>query len=236
MAHLCVALDFAHADEAIALVRQLTPQVNWFKVGMELFNLAGPQIVEKIKGLGAEIFLDLKLHDIPQTVERTAKVLAALGVGMFNVHASGGRAMLAAARRGADSGADENNLPRPHLLGVTVLTSLDQAALLEVGIDEPPKKQVLRLARLCKEEGLDGVVCSPLEAETLRRELGGEFLLVTPGIRPASASLGDQKRISTPAMAVKAGADFLIVGRPITRAEDPLAAAEQILAEMREEG
>lgn len=234
MAQLCVALDFDKTQDAIAMVELLVDQVKWFKVGMELFNLAGPEIITQIRELGAEIFLDLKLHDIPQTVERTASVLAKLGVGMFNVHASGGGAMLAAAKRGAQAGAGEAGLYEPLLVGVTVLTSLDQAALLELGLTATPQEQVLRLAKLCQGHGLDGVVCSPLEAETLKAKLGRDFVLVTPGIRPADSSVGDQRRIATPKLAVQAGADFLVVGRPITRAQDPKQAALKILAEMEE--
>jgi orotidine-5'-phosphate decarboxylase len=233
MAQLCVALDFAAKEDALALVKLLSPDVRWFKVGMELFDLAGPGIISEIRNLGAQIFLDLKLHDIPRTVERTAAVLAKLGAGMFNVHASGGRAMLSAAKRGAARGAREAHLPAPHLVGVTVLTSLDQEALSELGVDSTPQAQVLRLAALCDQEGLDGVVCSPLEAGYLREKLGKKFLLVTPGIRPAESALEDQRRIATPGAAVRSGADFLVVGRPIARAGDPRAAALEILAEMR---
>ncbi len=235
MAQLCVALDFDNTSQAIDCVKLLVDEVKWFKVGMELYNLAGPSIISQIKELGAQIFLDLKLHDIPKTVERTASVLAKLGVGMFNVHASGGSAMLKAAREGALAGADSSGLPEPLLVGVTVLTSLDQAALLELGISDTPQTQVLRLARLSKEQNLHGVVCSPLEAELLRGELGKSFVLVTPGIRPSQSSVGDQKRIATPKRAVRWGADYLVVGRPITKATDPKGAAHSILLEMGEQ-
>lgn len=234
MAELIVALDFDCPQDALACVRELKNDVTWFKVGMELFDLAGPQIIAQLKDEGAKLFLDLKLHDIPQTVERTAKVLTKLGVDMFNVHAQGGSAMLAAARRGALAGAEEEKLTPPLLVGVTVLTSLDDAGLSELGIDADPQEQVLRLARLCQSSGLDGVVCSAQEAENLKRELGEDFVLVTPGIRPQESSVGDQKRVATPKNAVLWGADYLVVGRPITQAADPKAAASKILREMGE--
>jgi len=235
VAKLVVALDTADASQVHGLVRTLTGRVGCFKVGLEAFTSLGPTIVEQLVAQGARVFLDLKLHDIPHTVERAAAACARLGVFMFNVHVAGGRQMLAAARAGAEAGTPPGAF-RPLVLGVTLLTSLDEHALRELEIPGPPASTVLRWARLAREAGLDGVVCSAQELAPLRASLPRPFLLVTPGIRPAGSAPGDQKRTATPAAAVAAGADYLVVGRPITEAEDPAWAAEGVLREMMEGG
>ncbi len=224
---IIVALDYAERGDALALVDQLQPGRCRLKVGKELFTRAGPGLVEELGARGFEVFLDLKFHDIPTTVGRAVAAAAGLGVWMVNVHALGGRAMLEAARDAVAA------LPRaPRLIAVTVLTSMDARALAEVGIPRSPEEEVARLAALAADCGLDGVVCSPLEAAALRAARGPGFLLVTPGVRPAGAERGDQRRATTPAEAVAAGADYLVVGRPVTRAPDPMAALAAIEAEL----
>jgi orotidine-5'-phosphate decarboxylase len=222
-----VALDYADEQAALALVDRLTPDACGLKVGKELFVAAGPRLVRELVRRGYKVFLDLKFHDIPNTVAQACAAAAQLGVWMINVHASGGLTMLRAAR----VALDKLEHP-PRLIGVTVLTSMGQADLVQVGVAGEPARQVLRLARLCAEAGLDGVVCSGQEAELLRASLGKNFLLVTPGIRPAGSQVGDQSRILTPARAIAAGADYLVVGRPITQAEDPVAALQSINLEI----
>ena len=222
-----VALDFATAAEAAALVERLDPAQCRLKIGKELFTAAGPGLVERFSRAGFEIFLDLKYHDIPNTVAYACRSAAGLGVWMLNVHALGGRTMLEAARN-ALSGATA----RPLLIGVTVLTSLAAPDLREIGIDATPADMVLRLAGLVQACGLDGVVCSAQEAQALRARYPVPFTLVTPGIRPGGASGDDQQRITTPAEAIALGASHLVVGRPITRAPDPLAALLAINAEV----
>ncbi len=220
---LVVALDVAELDEALALVDRIGDAVGWFKIGKQLFTAAGPEAVRSVHRRGRKVFLDLKFHDIPNTVAQAVRAAAALGAEMVDVHASGGPSMLsAAARAAAESGV--------LLVGVTVLTSLDAAELAAVGIQDPPEAQVLRLARLCREHGLDGVVCSPREIRAVRAACGDDFQLVVPGIRPAGTAANDQKRIMTPAAAAAAGAGYLVIGRPITRAPDPARAAREILA------
>lgn len=218
-----VALDFADATSALALVARLEPATCRLKVGSELFTAAGPAFVQRVVARGFAVFLDLKYHDIPNTVANACRSAAALGVWMVNVHASGGRAMMAAARESLGREAQ-----CPLLVGVTVLTSLNAAALAEVGIDTDPTGAVLRLARLAQSCGLDGVVCSAHEAAALRRECGARFCLVTPGIRPASSGLDDQRRVMTPRAAIENGADYLVIGRPVTQAPDPRAALDEI--------
>jgi orotidine-5'-phosphate decarboxylase len=220
---IIVALDLATGEDALALVRRLSPHSGLFKIGLQLFTGAGPGIVRAVRELGGRIFLDLKLHDIPNTVARTVESASSLGVEMLTIHLSGGRAMIEAAMRAAS--------PEIMLLGVTVLTSVDQASLRETGVQNSIEEQVLRLARLGAECGMTGVVASPLELAPLRRVHGSKLKIVTPGIRPKSASADDQKRTLTPAEALRAGADFLVVGRPITAASDPAAALEQIVAD-----
>jgi orotidine-5'-phosphate decarboxylase len=225
---IIVALDFADADSALTLVQRLDPALCRLKVGKELFTVAGPELVRALVTRGFEVFLDLKFHDIPNTVAAACKAAAGLGVWMLNVHASGGRRMMTAAQ------AALAELPKPPLLiAVTVLTSMSAEDLNEVGISTPPADQVLRLARLTQQCKLDGVVCSAQEAAMLRADLGADFRLVTPGIRPAGAELGDQRRVMTPAEALRAGATDLVIGRPITAAPDPLAALKQIQSDIQ---
>jgi len=226
---LVVALDTPSRDQAVAWARALAGRVGLVKVGLELFTAAGPALVEELTRLGTRVFLDLKLHDIPNTVERAAANAARLGVDLITVHAGGGRAMLAAAAAGAASGA---RAERTKVLAVTVLTSLDDAALDELGIPGGAAARVVAWADLARAAGCDGVVCSPRELAALRRRLGASFVLLAPGIRPAGADLGDQRRVATPAAAVADGADYIVVGRPITAAADPVAAAEAIVGEM----
>lgn len=211
----------------MALVGKLDPALCKLKVGKELFVRAGPALVERLGTLGFKVFLDLKFHDIPNTVAQACKAAAQLGVWMMNVHASGGPRMLQAAR--AALGDAET---RPRLIAVTVLTSMGEQELRAVGIEASARQQVLRLASLAHASGMDGVVCSAQEAPLLRSALGHEFLLVTPGIRPVGSEVGDQTRILTPAQAIRAGADYLVIGRPITQAADPLAALEAIAREI----
>jgi orotidine-5'-phosphate decarboxylase len=222
---IIVALDFADTAAALALARRLSPQLCRLKVGKELFTAAGPALVEELGRLGFTVFLDLKFHDIPNTVAQACKSAAALGVWMLNVHALGGRAMMMAARQ-----ALGESLERPRLIAVTVLTSMGSGDLAEVGIGAAPTEAALRLAKLAAECRLDGVVCSAQEAQTLRRECGPQFLLVTPGIRLEDTAADDQKRVATPAFALANGASYLVVGRPITRAADPLVALRAMIA------
>jgi orotidine-5'-phosphate decarboxylase len=222
-----VALDFADAGEALALVRRLTPDLCRLKVGQELFTAAGPALVERLVQSGFAIFLDLKFHDIPNTVAQACQSAARLGVWMLNVHALGGGPMLVAARESL------GNAPsRPRLIAVTVLTSIGAQDLAEVGVDGSPAEAASRLAELTERSGLDGVVCSALEAPRLRSERRPGFLLITPGIRPALAISDDQTRVATPRLALDSGASYLVIGRPITRAPDPLAALQGIYQEM----
>jgi len=218
-----VALDFPGAGEALGLASRLDPLLCRVKVGKELFTAAGPDLVEQLVMRGFGVFLDLKFHDIPNTVSAACAAAARLGVWMVNVHASGGRAMMSAARE-ALGGFSEP----PALIAVTVLTSMASSDMTEIGLNGSPREAVIRLARLAQACGLDGVVCSAQEAAVLKRECGADFLLVTPGIRPAAGDAGDQQRVATPAAAIAGGADYLVVGRPITRAADPLAALRAI--------
>lgn len=219
-----VALDRPDRSAALDLADRLDPALCRVKVGLELFVAAGPGIVEALHARGFEVFLDLKFHDIPNTVAAACRSAAALGVWMLNVHASGGPAMLAAAARTVAA-----TRPATHLVGVTVLTSLDATELAATGIAEPPHAQVLRLAALCAEAGLHGVVCSPREAPALRERFGPAFVLVTPGIRGPDDAADDQQRTLGAAQAVAAGADYLVIGRPITAAPDPGAALARVL-------
>lgn len=220
---IIVALDFAAQEEALALVDKLDPRQCRLKVGKEMFTACGPLLVETLMQRGFEVFLDLKFHDIPNTVASACKAAARLGVWMVNVHALGGRRMMEAAREALESAAS-----RPKLIAVTVLTSMSQADLNELGIPGEPRETVLRLAKLAQASGLDGVVCSAQEAQPLRQELGTGFCLVTPGIRPANASPDDQVRIVTPVEAIRLGSDYLVIGRPITQAADPMQVIQQI--------
>jgi orotidine-5'-phosphate decarboxylase len=225
-----VALDFPGGDQAAAFVDRLVPGSCRLKVGKELFTREGPDLVRRFVAQGHEVFLDLKFHDIPNTVARACEAAASLGVWMVNVHASGGSRMMQAAR----AALDDIEGRRPLLIAVTVLTSMGAEDLAELGIAAAPQQQVLRLATLARNAGLDGVVCSPQEAALLRNELGGAFTLVTPGVRPQGAALDDQARVLTPEEAIRQGSDYLVMGRPITRAEDPaalLAAINQVLSQ-----
>ncbi len=226
---LVVALDTPSREQAVAWTRALAGRVGLVKVGLELFTAAGPALVEELGAAGVPVFLDLKLHDIPNTVERAAANCARLGARLITVHAGGGRAMLAAAAAGVASVAAAE---RTRVLAVTVLTSLDDEALAELGIGGGAAARVSAWAELAHAAGCDGVVCSPRELAELRRRIGPPFVLLAPGIRPAGAAVGDQRRVATPAAAVADGADYLVVGRPITAAPDPVAAAEAIVAEM----
>ena len=224
---LIVALDFPAPKFALSLVDRLDGRCRWFKVGLELYIAAGPAIVEKLCGMGYSVFLDLKLHDIPNTVSSAVRSAGTLGARMLTVHAAGGPVMLRAAQEAANALADP-----PRILAVTVLTSMDQAQLAAIGVSGYPQDQVGLLARLGQASGINGFVCSPLEVSALRGLTGPEGVLVTPGIRPAGADAGDQQRLATPAQALRDGASYLVVGRPITQAADPAMAAESILDEM----
>jgi orotidine-5'-phosphate decarboxylase len=229
-ARVIVGLDFADAASALALVDRLHPDACAMKIGKELFTSAGPEVVHACVKRGFRVFLDLKFHDIPNTVGQACAAATRLGVWMLNVHASGGAAMLAAARDGVERAAREAGRPAPLLIAVTVLTSLSEADLAAVGVNGPAERQALRLAKLAQSNGLAGVVCSPQEAATLRAACGPDFKLVTPGIRPGGAKVDDQTRIATPEAAIRAGADYLVIGRPITQAPDPRAALAAIRA------
>ena len=220
---IIVALDYADAASAQQLVNQLDPLLCKLKVGKELFTAAGPQLVEQLIAKNFQVFLDLKFHDIPTTVKKACQAASNLGVWMLNVHASGGASMMHAAAEGVDIGS-QGSAQKPLLIAVTVLTSMNQANLSEVGIAEAVENQVLKLAKLTQQSGLQGVVCSAMEAQLLKQQLPNDFLLVTPGIRPASASLDDQSRVLTPTQALSMGASYLVIGRPITQAANPLDA------------
>lgn len=222
-----VALDYADAASTLNLVNQLDPALCKLKVGKELFTAAGPQLVEKLIAKNFQVFLDLKFHDIPNTVKNACEAASNLGVWMLNVHASGGSAMMQAALEGVNKSKHQ-----PYLIAVTVLTSMTQASLNEVGIETSVENHVLKLAKLTENAGLHGVVCSALEAQLLKKHLKNDFLLITPGIRPASASLDDQSRVLTPRQALQMGANYLVIGRPITQASSPKQALLDILEEI----
>ncbi|MFT7560738.1 MAG: orotidine-5'-phosphate decarboxylase [Flavobacteriales bacterium] len=224
---ILVALDYEDEEACLALVRQLDPTQCRLKVGKELFTAIGPKIVKSLNELGFEVFLDLKFHDIPNTVAKAVKAAARLGVWMVNVHASGGPRMLAAAREAIDECEH-----KPLLIGVTVLTSMQDEELIALGVQSDVASQVDRLAALCVDAGLDGVVCSAHEVERLKAAHGSSFLTVTPGIRPANSATGDQRRVMTPKEAVDIGSDFLVIGRPITQASLPLEALNAITEEI----
>jgi len=223
-----VALDYPDQHQALAMAAQLDPQKCRVKVGKELFTRCGPSIVEALQLKGFDVFLDLKFHDIPNTTAKAVRAAAELGVWMVNVHASGGRRMMEAARNELEQVNSTDTL----LIGVTVLTSMERSDLLELGIDAEPLEHVKRLAKLTESSGLHGIVCSAQEVTPLRQIIGADFKLVTPGIRPADADVGDQKRIMTPADAIAAGSDYLVIGRPITKAETPIEALAKIDAEL----
>ena len=224
---LIVALDFRSAEPALALVDHLGPRCRWVKVGLELFCAAGSPLVHQLRQRGLQVFLDLKLHDIPNTVAGAVRSVAPSGADLLTVHAIGGRAMLQAAVAAADQHPGDLKL-----LAVTVLTSVDDAALNEVGVPTSPRDQVLRLGELALRAGVPGLVCSAEEVSHLRERFGPDVLLVVPGIRSTGAAEGDQRRVATPAAAIRAGASMLVVGRPITQAPDPAAAFASILQEI----
>lgn len=230
---IIIALDVEDRPQALELVRQLEA-ARIFKVGLELFTAEGPSLLRDIKALGKDVFLDLKLHDIPNTVGEAVRIGVRHGVSMMTIHTSGGVEMMA---RAAAVGAEESSRrkePKPYLLGVTVLTSLKAEDLADIGVVPDTAAQVRRLAGLAKRAGMDGIVCSALEIEIVRQEAGPQMLIVTPGIRPAWAAAQDQKRIMTPAMAVAKGTDFLVIGRPITQASSPAEAFAKIVRELGE--
>jgi len=220
---IIVALDYPEESTALQFVDQLDADLCRLKVGKEMFTHLGPAFVEKIQSKGFDVFLDLKYHDIPNTVAKACEAAASLGVWMVNVHASGGRRMMEAA-----SEALANTQNKPHLIAVTVLTSMSQEDLTELGITETPANQALKLAVLTKDSGLDGIVCSAQEAPVMRNNLGDKFVLVSPGIRPAGSQADDQRRIMTPVDALKAGSNYLVIGRPITKSDNPLSVLRTI--------
>lgn len=228
MAELIVALDVNNRQEAEEKVKLIGDAVNFYKIGLELFSAEGPDVVKTVTGLGKKVFLDLKLHDIPRTVERAVKSAANLGVDLMTIHSVGGKAMIsAAANAAAEFGANA-----PKILAVTVLTSLDQSDLNDIGVERTPAEQVAQMGKLALSSGANGIVCSPKEVKAMREILGPAALLVTPGVRPQGSDVGDQKRIATPGDAVRDGSTHLVVGRPILQAADPVAAAIAIRAEM----
>lgn len=233
---IITALDYKNAADALTFVDKIDPKTSRVKVGKELFTVAGPALVEQLQDKGFDVFLDLKFHDIPNTVAGALKAAAGLGVWMVNVHASGGPAMLSAARKAI---APFSESAGTMLIGVTVLTSMDEQELSALGITATPKEQVLRLANLAKQAGLDGVVCSPKEVSLIRDNIKQPFLTVTPGVRPSSVQVtsaggqaDDQRRVMTPADAIAAGSDYLVIGRPITQAANPQQALDAIYKEV----
>jgi orotidine-5'-phosphate decarboxylase len=228
---IIIALDVKNREEARAVLESL-PQARIFKVGLELFTAEGPTMLELVKSYEKEVFLDLKLHDIPNTVAGAVKAAVRHGVSMLTLHTSGGREMMKKAVEAARETAEKESKPLPLILGVTVLTSLKDNDLEEIGFSSDSRNQVLRLARLAVEAGVEGIVCSPQEIELLRSELGNKIKIITPGIRPAWAEAQDQKRILTPGEAIQKGADYLVIGRPITQAQIPGEAFARVLEEL----
>ena len=222
---IIIPLDLDYAN-AIKLAKELDPKICRLKIGSQLFTSSGPKIVKEFSNLGFDIFLDLKFHDIPNTVYEAVKSSADLGVWMVNVHASGGREMLDAAKKALDGYKNP-----PLLIGVTLLTSLSEESLIDIGLTGLPE-QVLRLASLAKEVGLNGVVCAPSDITSIKNKFGKEFLTVTPGIRPSKSNLNDQRRVATPSEAIKSGSDFIVIGRPITESKNPCSALERIYKEI----
>jgi orotidine-5'-phosphate decarboxylase len=220
---IIVALDYATANDALQMADQIDPKRARVKVGKELFTRSGPSVVTDLVSRGFDVFLDLKYHDIPHTVAKACPAAADLGVWMLNVHTLGGAAMMEAAREAVDSASTQ-----PILIGVTLLTSMDQTTFEQIGLSGNMSDTVIRLAKMAKSSGLDGVVCSAQEASALRENLGEAFQLITPGIRPAGSDVGDQHRIMTPKQAIEAGSHYLVIGRPITAASDPMQALTDI--------
>lgn len=231
---LIFALDVGTIAEADELITLLGDSVGMFKVGKQLFMSSGPPVIKHVNERGSEVFLDLKFHDIPRTVARAAMEATRLGVSIFNLHASGSAAMMREAVRSVDRVCRTENLERPRMLAVTVLTSIDAGDLRTIGVDGELDDQVVRLALLARDSGMDGVVASPHEIGAIRGACGGDFIVLTPGIRPAGSDQGDQKRTAGPADAIRRGADYVVVGRPIRDADDPRAAARQIVEEIVE--
>ncbi len=229
---IIIALDVKNHQEARKVLQSL-PEAKIFKVGLELFTAEGPSVLNLVRSYGKEVFLDLKLHDIPNTVAGAVKSAVRHGVSMLTLHASGGLEMMKRAVEAAKESAEKEDQPLPLLLGVTVLTSLKDSELSEIGFGSDSKSQVLRLAKLAFEAGIEGLVCSPQEIEALRAELGSKIKIITPGIRPAGAEAQDQKRIMTPGEAIQKGADFLVIGRPITQAALPGQAFAKVLEELQ---
>ena len=230
---LIVGLDVDDVTAADAVVARLGDAVRFYKIGKQLFVHAGPDVVRRVQATGADVFLDLKFHDIPNTVAAAGVEAARLGVRIFNVHAAGGLTMMQRTVAEVDRVCRAERLRRPKIIAVTVLTSLADADLVQVGVERTTAQQVVKLARLAKRAGLDGVVASPREIGAIRRACGSDFLIVTPGVRPAGGDPNDQKRVLTPGEAVAAGADYLVVSRPVLAAADPIAAAEDIVSDMR---
>ncbi len=230
---IIVALDVETLEQARELVDCLSSTVGAFKIGKQLFTRSGPEAVAMVHAAGSRVFLDLKYHDIPTTVAKAGCEATRSGVFMFNVHALGGSTMIAATVKAVHEMADKTGIPSPIILAVTVLTSMSETELSEIGIHDPVETVVTRLARLAQAAGADGVVASPREIRMIKEACGPDFMVVTPGIRPATASQNDQKRTMTPAQAMQAGADFMVIGRPITQAPDPQAAALAIAAELK---
>lgn len=228
---IIVALDLPTGKAALELAASLVPEFNFFKVGSSLFCAEGFPIIQCLQKMGASIFLDLKLHDIPEQVRKTASILGAFGVDMISVHCLGGAAMLRAAKEGVLEGAKSAGVKPPQVVGVTVLTSLDESDLLALGVKESVESEVATLVGLAQAAGLDGVVASPREIEIIKEQASEDFVVVTPGIRPNSADVADQKRVLSPAQAIDAGATYLVVGRPITAAKNPRSAALEIASE-----
>lgn len=222
---IIIPLDLDYAN-AIKLAKELDPKICRLKIGSQLFTSSGPKIVKEFSNLGFDIFLDLKFHDIPNTVYEAVKSSADLGVWMVNVHASGGREMLDAAKKALDGYKNP-----PLLIGVTLLTSLSEESLIDIGLTSLPE-QVLRLAGLVKDMGLNGVVCAPSDITSIKNKFGKEFLTVTPGIRPSKSNLNDQRRVATPSEAIESGSDFIVIGRPITESKNPCSALERIHKEI----
>ena len=234
MDKLIVALDVDTPDKALKLVKQLRGVAGMFKIGSTLFTLAGPQVVKDVVASGAKVFLDLKFHDIPHQVAGAARAAAQLGVSLFTIHASGGTEMMRAAVEAVAEVAEQEHKPRARVLAVSVLTSIDTNTLTQIGVNASPEESVLRLVKLAEQAGIDGVVASPQETSKIRAAVPNpDFLIVTPGIRPAGIDPGDdQRRVATPQAALSAGASYLVVGRPITGAPDPVAAAREIANQM----